>query len=336
MRAAGVIPVVLSVAVLASPTTSWAVFETYASYRYGGLVQANPDLNGSFSGNLTSIKVGPTITNTWNEVEKEFLESAFGTYGFANLRGTVRARAKGKRLGVSLYSEIYAENHTLSQPTVQDIAYAEYDRANGVVVTAGFKDVSTITAPDVPIGTVLVGSGTMFFDGLLSTVAHAVGSGDFLGPQARAEVTITVTDHTGSVVYATGTSLNTSPDSDIEGITSPPEVVDIPFVYRSGIPREWGIFLQVRGFGHVRRTVFSREPLGSSTSVLTGDYHDTLTWGGITSLVNAATGEPVENWTITSESGLDYSKPFVPEPSSAVLLSFSLCAWLGWARPRRH
>jgi hypothetical protein len=53
-------------------------------------------------------------------------------------------------------------------------------------------------------------------------------------------------------------------------------------------------------------------------------------------MVIAATGEPVENWTITSESGFDYSKPYVPEPASGVLLSSALCAWLGWSRSRRR
>ena len=49
-------------------------------------------------------------------------------------------------------------------------------------------------------------------------------------------------------------------------------------------------------------------------------FGHTLRWGGITSVVDSATGQPIESWAVTSDTGFDYSKPFVPEPASAVLL----------------
>ncbi len=54
------------------------------------------------------------------------------------------------------------------------------------------------------------------------------------------------------------------------------------------------------------------------------NFSDTVTWGGITSVTNAVTGEPILDWKVVSQSGFDYSKPYpVPEPDTFVLLSFA-------------
>jgi hypothetical protein len=49
-----------------------------------------------------------------------------------------------------------------------------------------------------------------------------------------------------------------------------------------------------------------------------GNYRSTLTWQGITSVVDRATGEIIDDWTLTSQSGFDYVHG-VPEPSSILL-----------------
>ena len=55
---------------------------------------------------------------------------------------------------------------------------------------------------------------------------------------------------------------------------------------------------------------------GSVTAKFANDSSKTLNWGGITEVLNPATGAPITNWTLTSESGFDYTKPFpVPEPA---------------------
>jgi hypothetical protein len=75
---------------------------------------------------------------------------------------------------------------------------------------------------------------------------------------------------------------------------------------------------------------------GQLSALFAGELTNTISWGGIDSVTDAVTGEPIENWSITSESGFDYSRPFpVPEPSSLALFGFGLCAWLGLARTRR-
>ena len=48
------------------------------------------------------------------------------------------------------------------------------------------------------------------------------------------------------------------------------------------------------------------------------DMGHTFTWGGITSVTDADTGEPITNWTLTSASGTDWATLATPEPSSLV------------------
>lgn len=59
-----------------------------------------------------------------------------------------------------------------------------------------------------------------------------------------------------------------------------------------------------------------------------GIIRNSIHWGGIESVTDADTGEVYEDWTITSDSGFDYSKPFVPEPSALVLLATAAIAWI--------
>jgi hypothetical protein len=78
---------------------------------------------------------------------------------------------------------------------------------------------------------------------------------------------------------------------------------------------------------------------GKFSSFFSGELGNTISWGGIDSVTDADTGLPIDNWMITSESGFDYSKPYVvPEPTSVALLSvgFCACAWWGWARPQKR
>jgi hypothetical protein len=56
-----------------------------------------------------------------------------------------------------------------------------------------------------------------------------------------------------------------------------------------------------------------------TATTFNADFGHTLTWGGITSVTDQATGLPVTGWSITSASGVDYANA-VPEPTSAATL----------------
>jgi hypothetical protein len=77
---------------------------------------------------------------------------------------------------------------------------------------------------------------------------------------------------------------------------------------------------------------------GSGFAVATSFFSHTMTWGGITSVIDEATGLPVDDWTLESASGFDYSQA-VPEPSTLVLAALcvlSLPAYLWQQRRRRY
>jgi hypothetical protein len=102
-----------------------------------------------------------------------------------------------------------------------------------------------------------------------------------------------------------------------------PDSADLPDPIQTKIPFSLTITPNVEFLFHVSASASSQVEIsyntnrGSATGAATGNFANTLSWGGITSISNAMTGEPIEGWTITSESGFDYSLVFlIPEPSS--------------------
>ena len=72
----------------------------------------------------------------------------------------------------------------------------------------------------------------------------------------------------------------------------------------------------------------------SGAATAEGDFAHTLTWGGFTE-VRDANGNLVTSYTVTSDSGTDWSKPVaVPEPATISLVATGLVA-LGVRRRRR-
>ena len=68
----------------------------------------------------------------------------------------------------------------------------------------------------------------------------------------------------------------------------------------------------------------------SGTAIAIGDVLHTLAWDVITSVTDADTGALVTDWTLTSDSGFDYTRAAaVPEPPSLFLLGTGLGASLG-------
>lgn len=63
---------------------------------------------------------------------------------------------------------------------------------------------------------------------------------------------------------------------------------------------------------------------------------NSLHWGGIDWIEDVATGQPIEDWTIVSESGTDYAQPVgLPEPSGGVAAGAGIAALAAACRWRR-
>ena len=70
-----------------------------------------------------------------------------------------------------------------------------------------------------------------------------------------------------------------------------------------------------------------------------GAYGNTLKWGGITRVTDFLTGEPIEDWSITSASGFNYANAYqesVPEPASIGLGIMGLVGIVCLGTKRRH
>jgi len=116
------------------------------------------------------------------------------------------------------------------------------------------------------------------------------------------------------------------------GFNRPPErLIPVNFFARQGHPATMDLLMEVSA--SARATVAYRLNVDNFFAVdFTGKFGNTLRWGGITSVTDAATGEPIEGWTITSASGFDYAHAApVPEPTTVCL---ALLGLLGLARRR--
>jgi hypothetical protein len=72
-------------------------------------------------------------------------------------------------------------------------------------------------------------------------------------------------------------------------------------------------------------------PLEVMSKNIASDYGNTLVWGGLS--VTDWFGNPVA-FSVSSNSGFDYSPAYVPEPGTTSLLMIGL-SWLGWRARRR-
>lgn len=98
------------------------------------------------------------------------------------------------------------------------------------------------------------------------------------------------------------------------GVTNifPPDAI----VASMTTPNDVGNLLTIGG-----KMILAADASRTAEAEISGFFTGSLHWGGIQNVRNAVTNEPILDWTITSDSGFDYSKPFsVPEPSAIVLL----------------
>lgn len=103
----------------------------------------------------------------------------------------------------------------------------------------------------------------------------------------------------------------------------------------AGVAKPITITMSLTGGVQIAGANFSVAQGAQARAEFLGDFSSSLDWGGITSVVNARTGQALAGWTVTSKSGFDYSQVFppVPEPSSLAML---LTASAGGAARRQR
>ena len=130
-----------------------------------------------------------------------------------------------------------------------------------------------------------------------------------VGPELPGSYTLGYADVRGIVTPGIDSHLEKLNDVEFAG---PNTSIPVEFTFTNGQPYIIGFELAI--FGNV---LAERDNL----ALFEANFADTLLWGGIESVRDATTGAPIDDWTITSDSGFDYSKPAnIPEPSTAALL----------------
>ncbi len=115
------------------------------------------------------------------------------------------------------------------------------------------------------------------------------------------------------LVADSGTTINSIQNEDY--LHPAPLTIPVTLTIEVGLP----YFLEANLTASVTTDVGTSGTLTASSSGIVG-YGHTLAWGGIDSVTDAD-GNLITDWSITSGSGFDYSKPYsVPEPSTFVLL----------------
>jgi hypothetical protein len=110
----------------------------------------------------------------------------------------------------------------------------------------------------------------------------------------------------------------------------PPASIPISFRITAGVPLHVSWTFDVGSGAQVENNDLTP---GSGVAASYMDFTHTANWGGITSVIDADTGEPVTDWTMDSASGFDYLHPFLePEPSSIVLTAIGAVAIAGVVR----
>jgi hypothetical protein len=157
-----------------------------------------------------------------------------------------------------------------------------------------------------------------------------VENGPSIGAQASIGVSIT-----GTGITPTAYGVNTIGISAPSAESSVSDLALFSYEVSAGVAKPIAIQMSLTGGVQIGGANFSVAQGAHGFAEFEGDFDSSLDWGGITSVVNARTGQPLAGWTVTSKSGFDYSQVFppVPEPSSLALL---LTALAGIAPRRRR
>jgi hypothetical protein len=96
-----------------------------------------------------------------------------------------------------------------------------------------------------------------------------------------------------------------------------PQYIYVDTVYYASVPKSVSYDFEL----DQSVSVVSNDFVRGGTALAQGDFSHTLIWDGITSVTDEQ-GNPVTDWTLSTESGVDFAHAIqeTPEPSTAVLL----------------
>ena len=175
---------------------------------------------------------------------------------------------------------------------------------------------------------------SVFVNGVLQISGTLAESLDSIGVNSGSGFATMNLSGTGIVFVSGGFGERTSPPTHLNN--PPPNLVPLVIQMTVGAPHEIKYTLSVRAVGDLQSNLYSPAALNSNATLkVSGDFGSTVTWGGITSLTDAVTGATLTGWSVQSDSGFDYSRPFpIPEPATLILLGLGVFSLTVAARKR--
>lgn len=269
-----------------------------------------------------------------DKIEEKFLSGreAVSSAGSASALVIAIARAERLHTGISVHAELKASNNG-----TQGNSGAGAGITGTNAVSALWQDTITYTDPGLPIGAPVAMECKLRLQGTAEAIVSGTADTEHHG-QASVSATATIADLTNPKIV--GYQVLSAVDRETHVGSVPGGVLDtlipVAFEVRNGEPfhYEASLYVEFRGDAKAKDRLTCPCTSGAIDSELNGDFTHTFSWGEITSVTNALTGEPLTDGIITSASGFDYSHPYVvPEPS-AVWLHMAAVAGLGvcWRR----
>jgi hypothetical protein len=277
------------------PTTASGAYATTASYVYSGLVGTplpggvHKQYQDSFA--KTDPAANVVVLQGADEESHETVSSG----------GTFKAVADLGSLAVM------ANAVALSK---QRGGFGEF----GASAKGSWIDRGTVDVPSLPLGWSVRIEAELHLHG---SFGFDVTASDGANASASATLKLTGTGVPPAPYFGTYYGYANKTGST-ELTLAPPTTVRLFSAVANGSPFDIGYTLEL-GSGASADAKFATVDPVNVSSLMVADFSNTLNWGGIVRVTNNVTGEPIQDWTITSESGFDYSQP-VPEPAGLAVV----------------
>lgn len=235
--------------------------------------------------------------------------------GFTDIgSATMVAGAFGSHQGQRMIGLLVSGDAQITRPSQPPVVPVTGSITASAQAFVEFKDELTFNFP-TPLSDPAKVSGYLNLTG--DMIVAELENGPSIGAQSSVGVTIF-----GTGITTSSRGLNTIGLSGGGFSDEVSNLVLFSFDVSAGQAKPITISMSLTGGVQVAGANFSVQQGAFAAAEFDGQFMRSLDWGGVTSVVNARTGQPLANWTVTSRSGFDYSQVFppVPEPSSLVLL----------------
>ena len=246
-------------------------------------------------------------SDTQNSGDSIFMGDGVSVSGsFGEGKASAIAHASIGSIGVSL---------SMSAVSKTFVQFAGFGDAGGFA-DASWRDLSIFQTPGGTPGQRFIATGALQPDLNHLEIKGSASSG------SHAFLNLIIKNfgnHTSLPASPYGGNLWGSFNSDAFVDTQyPPALILFEQEYIVGEPVAHGFSVKLEG---------SISAVTPGAAEVSGEFSNSLEWGGILSVRDAVTGVEVHDYTITSASGFDYTKSFdqqVPEPSCTIMLIVGL------------